>query len=428
MKPLKIAVIGAGSSYTPELIEGFINRQNELNLKELRLMDIDASRVEIVSKMIKRMVVHSGMDTNIIITTDLKTAVEGVDFVLGQIRTGKMQARILDETIPLKYDLIGQETTGIGGFMKALRTIPDMKVIAEHIEKYCPDAWFVNFSNPSGIIAEYLLNYTNVKMMGLCNVPISMKKDAMDRLPKDAKDVNIEYIGLNHFSWISKIIHNDKDVLPELLKGNLDFSSMKNVHDVPVDRDLINSIGAIPNTYLQYFYYPDAQLAHEKSEEKCRGEVCMELEKELFEMYQDESIVEKPDMLNQRGGHLYSDAAVSLISAIANDKNEVHTVDVRNDGAVDFMDDSDVLEINCVINASGAHPVKIDDFKNQHIIEMMRTVKAYEKHTVKAGLYGDYNEAITALLIHPLVSDYTKLKAALDEMLEANKANLPQFS
>jgi 6-phospho-beta-glucosidase len=427
MNDLKIAIIGAGSTYTPELIDGFIKRKNELPVTSFYLMDIDRRKLGIVGKFVKRMLDANDIKCKFVMTEDLKTAVKNADFVLAQVRVGKLDARIKDEKIPLKYDLIGQETTGIGGFMKALRTIPVMMEIAEYIENYSPDAWLINFSNPSGIIAEALLNNTNVKMISLCNVPIIMKKEAMQRVPEEAKSVCIDYVGLNHLSWITGIYCDGREVLQDQLLDKYDFVNMKNIPKMDIDKELIKSIRSIPSSYLQYYYYRERQLQHMKDEKKCRGEVCLEIEEELLKLYQQPELKEKPALLDKRGGHLYSDVAVSLVSAIYNNKNEEHIVNVKNNGALDFMANDDVVEINCIVNKNGVTPLPLKNLDNDHIKGMMRVIKAYEKHTVKAGIHGDYNEALNALLIHPLVGDFRKAKGALDELLEAHKEFLPQF-
>lgn len=427
MNGLKIAIIGAGSTYTPELIDGFIKRKNELPVTSFYLMDIDRRKLGIVGKFVKRMLDANDIKCKFVMTEDLKTAVKNADFVLAQVRVGKLDARIKDEKIPLKYDLIGQETTGIGGFMKALRTIPVMMEIAEYIKNYSPDAWLINFSNPSGIIAEALLNNTNVKTISLCNVPIIMKKEALQRVPEEAKSVCIDYVGLNHLSWITGIYCDGREVLQDQLLDKYDFVNMKNIPKMDIDKELIKSIRSIPSSYLQYYYYRERQLQHMKDEKKCRGEVCLEIEEELLKLYQQPELKEKPALLEKRGGHLYSDVAVSLVSAIYNNKNEEHIVNVKNNGALDFMANDDVVEINCIVNKNGVTPLSLKNLDNDHIKGMMRVIKAYEKHTVKAGIHGNYNEALNALLIHPLVGDFRKAKGALDELLEAHKEFLPQF-
>jgi 6-phospho-beta-glucosidase len=425
MEGLKIGVVGSGSTYSPELMEGIIKRKKSLPVKEIVLMDIDDRKLKIVGELCQRMIKAADMDCNVILTKDLDTALDGADFVLAQIRVGKLPARVLDEKIPLKYDLIGQETTGIGGFFKALRTIPELIKIANRMTELCPNAWLINFSNPSGIIAQALLNYTDVKMMGLCNVPINMKLSVEKKL--GITDAEIEYVGLNHLSWITGIKKDGKDYLKDALVQGINSDAMKNIPSSGFDTELIQTVGAIPNSYLEYYYFKNKKLKMLKEAEKCRGEVCMDIEEQLLSIYSDNELHVKPDLLNKRGGAMYSEAAISLVDAIYNDKQEVHVVNILNNGSLDFMEDSDVVEISAVIGKDGPKPIKIENFQNQHIMELMRTVKAYERHTVEAAIKGDEKEAMRALLINPLLGDYNTSKACFEELKEAHKKYLPQF-
>ncbi|NLY18776.1 MAG: 6-phospho-beta-glucosidase [Clostridiaceae bacterium] len=426
MKGLKIAVIGAGSTYTPELIDGFIQRKNELPVDRFYMMDIDEERLEIVGDMAGRMLKANSMDCKVIKTESLEAALHKADFVIVQIRVGKLDARVKDEKIPLKYGMIGQETTGIGGFMKGMRTIPELMKIAGMIEKYCPDAWMINFSNPSGMLAEAVLNHTQTKMIGLCNVPVYMIR-SLKPLTDGFGDVTIDYVGLNHLSWITGVYCDGVNILPEKLMEVDNSGKLKNIPNSEFDAGLLKTINAYPCGYLTYFYYRDRQLKYLLKEEKTRGEICREIENELLLLYQNPGLAEKPPMLDKRGGAMYSEAAVSLISAIYNDKNEIHVVNTKNNGALDFMDKNDVVEISCRVNKNGVFPISPKGPVNEHIKGMMRMIKTYEKHAVKAGLYGDYNEAVKAVLIHPLANDYNQIKGALDELMEAHRYYLPQF-
>ncbi len=427
MKKLKIAVIGAGSTYTPELMNGFITRNKQLKVDSFYMMDIDKEKTEIVTGLGKRMLEANGLNARVIITDKMDEAIEGADYVLGQIRVGKLDARIRDEKIPLKYDLLGQETTGAGGFMKALRTIPVMMDIAKKIERLSPNAWFINFSNPSGIIAEALLNHSDIKMLGLCNAPINMIRRAKEMLPENTKKFDYDFVGLNHLFWLTALYADDKEILQNLFLGGYKNNSLKNVPEVVYDEELLKAIKGLPVSYLNYYYFRDKMVKKCQEADMTRGEECKLIEAELLELYKDPSLKEKPAVLDKRGGALYSEAAVSVVDAIENDKNEVHVVDVKNNGALSFMDKNDVIEVKCIINKNGATPLKLNNFDNQHIIGLMQAVKAFEKLTVKAGIEGDYNAALGALLTHPLIGDYYKAKNVLDEMLEANKEFLPQF-
>jgi len=425
MSKLKITIIGAGSTYTPELMEGIIQRITVLPVTEIALMDIHHRKLEIVGNLCERMIEKAGLKIKLVFTLNLEEALDGADFVLAQIRVGQLACRVLDEKIPLKYGLIGQETTGIGGFFKALRTIPAIFEIAKHMEQICPEAWLINFSNPSGILAQALQNYTKIKMIGLCNAPINMISGVEQAL--DIKDLDIQYVGLNHLSFITGIKKGEKDLLKEALLQGVNGQGMKNIPLQGFSSELIQTIGAIPSSYLEYFYYRDDKLKHLMEEVKCRGEECMEIEERLLALYQDVSLMEKPKELEKRGGARYSEAAISLVDAIYNDKQEIHIVNILNENALEFMSADDSVEISAIVGKDGVKPIPIRGFKNQHVIEIMQTVKAYERHTVLAAIHGDDVEAMKALLIHPLIGDYHKAKLCYEEMKQAHKAYLPQF-
>jgi 6-phospho-beta-glucosidase len=428
MRALKLAVIGSGSTYTPELINGFITRMGCLKLDSVYLMDIDENKRIIVGNLVKRILKAHGVPARVVFTGSVEEAVEGADYVIGQVRVGRLEARVLDEKIPLKYGLLGQETTGIGGFMKALRTIPVIMNVAKTMERLAPNAWLINFSNPSGLIAQAVLNNSSTKMMGLCNGPIHMIRAIEKTLPEGTKKFDYDFIGLNHLSWVTGIYADGKEILQQKLADLREINSLSNIPEVVYDEQLLRSMKGLPIGYLNYFNFRDEQVKHCIESPKTRGEICMEIEEQLLEMYKDENLTEKPALLDKRGGVLYSEVAVSLIDAIENDRGDEIVVDVKNNGALDFMEKDDVIEIKCRVDKNGAVPIKPTSFDNDYIKGMMRVVKAYERLTVKAGLYGDYNSALAALLVHPLIGDYHKARAAMDEMIEANRNFLPQFN
>lgn len=417
MRDLKIAVIGSGSTYSPEIFDGIIKRVDSLRVTQISLMDIDETKLSIVGGLIERMIKAAGIPAKITKTTDLDTAIAGADYVLAQIRVGRLPARALDERIPLKYDLIGQETTGIGGFFKALRTIPEIMKIAKRMEVLCPHAVLINFSNPSGLVAEAVINNSSIKMVGLCNNAVNMFADIKKLVGPD--NLEIQYLGLNHLTWATSVKKCGVEVLPEILKK-------KNGED---GMDYLEYCRGLPCGYLNYYYHPRKRLAELKkdAETKTRAEVCMDIEEELLKLYSDDGLYVKPEQLNHRGGALYSEAAVSLIDAIENDRNEIHAINVKNNGALPWMADDDVVETMTLVNKTRLAPLPVRGFDNQHIIELMRTVKAYEKHAATAALTGDRDEAIRAMMIHPLIGDLTTAKACFEEMLEAHKPYLPQF-
>ncbi|GIO83336.1 6-phospho-beta-glucosidase [Paenibacillus faecis] len=424
-KKLKISIIGAGSTYTPELIEGILKRKESLPITELVLMDIDARKLDIVGRLCERMILAEQLTCRVVRTADLDEALRDADFVLGQIRVGKLAARILDEKIPLKYNLIGQETCGIGGFFKAMRTIPVMLGIAQRMKELCPDAWLINFSNPAGILTEALLNHSEINMLGLCNVPFNMFKSIRETLQLDHPEIT--YLGLNHLSWITAIEQDGKDYLKQALEMGLNSEAMKNIPSSGFSKELIQMVGAIPSSYLEYYYFKNKKLDLLRSSELSRGEKCVQIEEELLQIYSDAALHTKPELLSSRGGANYSEVAISLVDAIYNDKQEVHVVNVLNRGALDFMEDTDAVEVRAVIGRDGAKPIKVEGFENRHIIDYMRMVKAYERETVTAAVTGSEDAAMRALLMNPLVGDYDAAYACFQELKEAHKAYLPQF-
>lgn len=423
MRKLKAAVIGAGSTYTPELIEGFIDRKESLDFGAFALMDIDREKLETVGGLARRMLKAKGFTGELTLTEDLDSALEGADYVFSQIRVGGMAARIRDEKIPLRYNLLGQETTGAGGFMKALRTVPVMLDIARKIEEKAPDAWLINFSNPSGIVAEALLRHTRVKTIGLCNGPINMLADIAKRLGTD--DFDYDYVGLNHLAWITSVTREGKNVLSEMKQGA--GGHMKNIPELNYDPRLLAAIPAIPSSYLSYYYLRDQQLEKAKSAEKTRGEVCVELEESLLAKYREPSLQEKPTELASRGGALYSTAAVSVADAIENDRGEFHVINCQNKGALPFLEPDEVVEIKCRLGRSGAEPVAVTEHQNPYIVSLIRSVKAYERLTVSAAISGSREEALLALMAHPLIGDFDRASGVLEEMIAANIEYLPQF-
>ena len=423
MRSLKAAVIGAGSTYTPELLEGFIERRDYLNFKEIALMDIDEKKLGVISGLAGRMFKKAGMRCALEPTADLDEAVRGADYVFAQIRVGGLQARIRDEKIPLKYGLLGQETTGIGGFMNALRTVPVMLDVARRVEALAPGAWLVNFSNPSGIVADAILNNTGVNMFGLCNCPINMLAEirAAIRVSIGEDDFGYDYVGLNHLSWITSVTAGGRDYVADMDK------SIRGMLGPEWDDALIHAFPAIPSYYLNYYYAREKQLEKCLKAEKTRGEECVEIEGRLLEQYMDPDLAVKPAELSQRGGALYSTAAISAAEAIENDKNEYHVVNVKNGGALPYLEADDVIEVKCVLNKNGAKPVKIASAGSRGMAGLIQAVKAYEKLTVSAALGGSRADALAALMVHPLIGDYGKAKGALDEMIQANLDYLPMF-
>jgi 6-phospho-beta-glucosidase len=354
-------------------------------------------------------------------TQDLDDALRGASFVMAQIRVGQLPARLLDERIPLAHDLIGQETTGIGGMLNALRTIPVMTQIARRMEALCPDAWLINFSNPSGLIAEALLRHTGVKMLGLCNIPVTVSS----AIRKELNDPNaaVESVGLNHLSWVTSVFSRGAERLQELI--DVGFTGERGAPSFSAS--CMRAAGGIPNSYLAYYYHRSEKLRTMQAQPRTRAAICMSIEEDLLEEYGDDSLYIKPALLNERGGHLYSEAAVSLADSIWNDRGDIQVVNWKNQGALPCLEADEVAEIPFKIGKNGAMPVPLRSVGSPHMHALIRSIKAYERMTVEAAYSGDRDLAVSALLTHPLIMDCGHAARCFDEMICAHKAYLPQF-
>jgi len=434
-KTLKVAVIGGGSSYTPELVEGFIQRYDEFPVQDLYLVDIEAGakKLEIVGALAKRMVQKAGVPIRIHLTFDRREAIKDADFVTTQLRVGLLDARAKDEMIPLKYNRIGQETTGAGGLAKALRTIPVILDICKDIEELAPRAFLLNFTNPAGIVTEAVLKYSNVRSIGLCNLPIGTKMQIARLMKTDISKVQLEMAGINHLTWTTKIIVDGKDLTQEMLHKASGASglTMKNIPDLGWEAEFLRSLGALPCSYHRYYYMKDEMLKDQLEDlqkEGTRAEVVKKVEQELFELYKDPELSIKPPQLEQRGGAYYSLAAVDLITSIYNNKKDIQTVNVRNNGIISCLPDDASIEVNCVIDSEGAHPIQLTAPIQPQMRGLLQLVKAYEELTVEAAVHGDYDKALQALTLHPLVGTAKLAKQILDDILREHKDYLPQFS
>lgn len=417
----KICIVGGGSTYTPEFVDGFIQRRAQLHVGEIALFDINASRLEVIGGMLRRMLAHASLDTRIGTYTQRPAAVEGAAFVISQLRVGGVDARIRDEKIPLQYNVIGQETTGPGGFANALRTIPATLDIAHDVERYAPDAWYLNFTNPSGIITETLLKHTALKVVGLCNNPINaiMAVAAYTGVSED--DVFLDWVGLNHLAWIRAAYVRGRALS---LDEVLDMAAHS--PDNAFEPDLVRLLGMMPIHYLVYFYYHDRMVQEVKAAGKTRGEVVKAVEGDLLQRYADPNLMVKPPELMLRGGAYYSEMAVRLITSLLTDKRDIQIVIARNQGTLVDLPDAVAVEVPCVIGRHGVSPLRCGRLP-EIIRPLVTSVKAYEEYTVEAGVTGSREAALKALLVHPLVPSYAVAKPLLEELLEANRVYLPQF-
>lgn len=424
---IKLTIVGAGSTYCPELMQGLIRRKMLLPLEELRLYDIDETRLGIVGAFCERVLLENGMEPRITRTGDLARALDGADFVVTQIRAGKLEARIRDEKIPPGFHMVGQETTGIGGFCNALRTIPQMAQIADAVERYAPKAWLINFSNPSGIVTEYLLNHTPLKAVGLCNLPIGAQERIAKLLDLPMEQVRLETASLNHCGAIIAVHADGADVLPRMLEPHALDRAAKQDAWIQNYRPIIELLEAIPNDYLQYFYYRDRKLAEQKAAPQTRGEACVEIEARLLSYYADERNRSIPPMLSERGGHLYSEAAIALIASLSGAAPGYHVVDVQNRGVLDFLPDSSVIETSCYVKKDSITPIPLTREPGDVLKSLLASVKAYESLAVQAALTGDRQTALRALACNPITADLDLAAPCLDEMLAQNRSLLPRF-
>ncbi|HBR1372566.1 TPA: 6-phospho-beta-glucosidase [Klebsiella pneumoniae] len=435
MSGLKIVVIGGGSSYTPELIEGLLNRYHEMPVASLWLVDIEEGKekVEIIAGLARRMIAKAGLTIEVVATLDRESALRDADFVCSQFRAGCLDARISDERISLKYGLIGQETNGLGGFANACRTIPIALEIAADMERLCPDAWLLNFTNPSGMVTEAILRHSRIKAVGLCNVPVIMQKGITTLLQcADEKKVVMQVAGLNHFIFVRQILHKGKEWLPEVIaeiNAGRDPLVPRNIPPFRWPSHLLQGLGMIPCAYLRYYYMKDDLLRQELAEaggEGTRGEVVKQLEKILFDQYRDPHLAVKPKALEGRGGQYYSEAACELMNAIYNDKRIIMHVNTRNNGAINGLPDDCAVEVSSLITASGPLPLNVAPFP-EDTLRLLQLMKSFERLTIEAALTGNRHTAWRALMLNPLIVSGEKLELALDEVIAENRQWLPAF-
>ena len=437
---MKIVTIGGGSSYTPELIEGFILRQKEMPITEIWLVDVEEGRekLEIVGAMAKRMVKAAGLDWKVNLTLNRREALKDADFVTTQFRVGLLDARIRDERIPLKYGYMGQETNGAGGIFKAFRTVPVILSIIEDMKELCPNAWLINFTNPSGMITEAAIKMGGwKKTIGLCNVPIGhmTSSNAVMGFPQFDETLFYKFAGLNHFHWHRVWDKAGNEITDHLIEqvynpiNKAKYEGMKNIRNLPFAYEQVKDLGLLPCGYHRYYYITEDMLSEELeayAKNETRAETVKKTEAELFELYKDEKLDYKPEQLTKRGGTHYSDAACEVIASIINDKRKMMVVSTQNNGALADLPYDSIVEISALITSHGAEPLNWGSFKPA-ARGILQVQKAMEEVVIDAAVTGDYGMALQAFTINPLINGGAKAKAMLNEMLVANKDYLPQF-
>ena len=417
---MKITVIGGGSTYTPELIEGFACRADVLDVDELVLHDIAPERLEVVGGLARRILARTGHPGRLTVTTDRARALEGAAAVLVQLRVGGQQARLTDETLPGRYGLIGQETVGPGGFAKALRTVPVVLDLAEEVARRAPSAWIVDFTNPVGIVTRALLDAGH-RAVGLCNVAIGVQRWLARVFGVEPDRVRLGHAGLNHLSWVRSVEVDGVDRLPELLAGPRAAELAED--GVPIE--LIRTIGAIPSYYLSYFYCTDLMVRRQRTGEH-RAEQVAAIERELLAMYADPRLDRKPDLLEQRGGAYYSEAAAALVTSLLTGDGALHYVDVRNQGVLAGLPPEAVVEVPALVDTAGPHPIPVPPLPPE-MLGLVQAVTAYEVLAIEAAISGDRAVARRALLANPLVRQWDLVVPMLEDLLAANRELLPRF-
>ncbi|MFV0561362.1 MAG: 6-phospho-beta-glucosidase [Enterococcus sp.] len=434
-KGVKIATIGGGSSYTPELMEGFIKRYDELPIREIWLVDVEAGRekLEIVGTMAQRMWDASPYDVKIYMTLDREEALKDADFVTTQFRVGQLDARVKDERIPAYYGMIGQETNGAGGMFKAFRTIPIILSVVEDMKRLCPDAWLINFANPSGMVTEAVVRYGKWdRVIGLCNVPVMAMMIEPELLGAKKDELIYKFAGLNHFHWHKVADKNGKDVTLQMIDRlfSEDNGLPKNIFDVPFFKEQLQQMKMIPCGYHRYYYREEEMLNHALEEYKTigtRAQQVKETEAELFELYKDPNLDHKPEQLQKRGGAYYSDAACETIASIYGNKETQIVVSTKNEGAVPDLPADCVVEVTAYVGAQGARNVAFGSLPPAER-GWLQVMKNMELLTIEAAVTGDYGTALQAFIINPLVRSGETAKRIMDELFIAHKEYLPQFA
>ena len=424
---MKISVIGGGSAYTPGLVEGLLKIRKDVPFTELCLMDIDEPKLNTVGAIVTKIMAQEMPEVKVIITADRIEAIKNSDFVLCQIRVGGLAGRVLDEKIPLKYGVIGQETVGPGGFAMALRTLPVMLSIARDIKEHAPEAWLINYSNPSGMVAAMLAKHTDINAMSICDVPIGIQHFVATLLKLPRTKVKLDYVGLNHMGWFRKIFVDGKDIMPMIhqMSKNTDVLAMlptddeKTVEESKMMVRIFNKLGIIPSPYLQYYYMGRESLEKQVAAGKTRGEVVLEIEKELLSHFDEVAKGKDTHLWKSRGGQWHSDLMVGMLSAIHNDKSEEFFVNVINNGSVPGMPDDACVEIPCIVDKRGVRPMQVER-PDTDMLGLMQLVSAYENLTVEAAMEGSYNKALRALNLNPLVPSLEVAEQILNEYIQAH--------
>lgn len=424
---MKISIIGGGSAYTPGLAEGLVAIHKEVPFTEVSLMDIDGPKLKIVGDVVHKIITDYNPNIKVTLTEDRVEAINGSEFILCQIRVGGLKGRVIDEKIPLKYNCIGQETVGAGGFAMALRSIPVMMDIAKDIENYAPTAWLINYANPSGMVAQALAKHSIINAISICDVPIGIQHFIAKALGLPREMVSLDYVGLNHLGWFRKVIVDGQDITPKLkqmIKGvnvgkMLSIDDEKTIEETEMAMKIFSKLGVIPSPYIQYYYLQRESLEKQLASPKTRGEVVQEIEKELLTHFGEVVKSGEEKLWKARGGQWHAELMVRMLSTIHNDKKEEYIINVINNGSVPGMGQNDCVEIPCILDKNGITP-KMVEKPDHDILGLMQLVAAYENLTVEAALEGSYDKALRALNLNPLIPSLDLAEKILNDYIKSH--------
>jgi 6-phospho-beta-glucosidase len=416
---VKLTIVGGGSTYTPELVDGLVRMRDQLDVTELALHDVSTDRLDVLAAMSRRMLAAGGHPARVTTDTDLAAAADGAGIVLVQLRVGGQAARLTDETIPLRCDCVGQETTGAGGLAKALRTVPVMLDVAERVRKANPDAWIIDFTNPVGIVTRALLQAGHQRVVGLCSAAVVFQRHFAKVLDVAPDRLQLDHVGLNHLTWERRVLLDGADVLPRLL-GEYG-ERVAPATGLPVD--LVRRLGTIPSYYVHYYYSHDEVVAEQKAH-GVRAQEVMEIEARLLEQYADESVTGKPDLLTRRGGAYYSEAALDLMTSLLGGDGRVHVVNLANGTALPFLSPDSVIEVPATITPDGPVPRPVEPVEPL-LAGLIAHVTAYEHLAFDAAVHGGRDRVFRALLAHPLIGQHAVADRLTDLILDANRDHLP---
>ena len=455
---MKIAIIGAAGVRTPLIMKAILTHQERLDLSELTLMDINGERLDLIGALTSPIEQSSDIKFHITRTTDSRMALTDADFVITTFRVGGIESRVIDERVPLNHGILGQETTGPGGFAMGIRSIPVLLDYVNLMEDVCPNAWLINFANPAGMLTEAVIRHTSwQRVVGICDAPTSMHQVISAMLGAISDEVYLDYFGLNHLGWIKRVIYNNQDQLPEIIHN---LKSTERVPGLPFDLDFVVSLGMIPNEYLFYYYNTTEAVNNILRTGESRGEQIARQNLQLFADLKDKYKIQDYDgmqesyqaYLDSRGSTYmvketgkshdfygldpkiikslsdegYAGVALNLIEALSGHKPVMQILNISNQGAIQDMDDQDVVEIPTMVSHDHIHPLVVGEIPS-HCVGLMKQVKHYEHLTIDAAVEKSYQKARLALTLHPLVRDYSIAGSILDEYISMHNGYFPIF-